>query len=99
MAEMIHHGQLREIMTSYGFGSGFYGFIDPDKIPEEKICLYKNENYEPKEFILYNPLILEENIIIEYDEKHTDNDRFSTMSTKMNEIVYRQIEIIIFVIL
>lgn len=88
MAELIPHGKLKKTMTSHGIGSGFYGFIDPDKIPEDKISLYKNENYEPKEFILYNPLILEDNIILEDYEPRSDNDRFSAISTQMNDSVY-----------
>lgn len=87
MAEMIPRGKLKSVMTSHGLGSGFYGFIDPDKIPYEKISLYKNPESEPMDFILYNPLILEENIRMEDFEPRSDNDRFTAISTQINNIV------------
>jgi hypothetical protein len=86
MAEMIPRGKLKVQMTNHGIGSGFYGFIDPDMIPQSKLGVY--HDYEPKEFILYNPLILEDNIIMEDYEQRSDNDRFSAISTLMNNIVY-----------
>jgi len=87
IAETIPRGKLKPIMTSHALGSGFYGFINPDMLPYDKIKLYKNDEYEPKDFILYNPLILEDNIIIEDYEPRSDNDRFTAIFTQMNETI------------
>ena len=83
IAEVIPFGKLKDKVTNHGLGSGIYGFIDTSKA-----ITYNTDGNTPKEFELFNPLILKDNAMTEDGEDSSDNSRLTELSNLLTRTCY-----------